>query len=528
MITLIPAVELHSRNALADQMVVGVLLVIGALATAGCSDASSGPQLAKEVRSSHSLAPSAVASTTSLSAQQITARFPVDVGGVGSPLITQSFAEFNDYKAAQYHTGIDIAPNAPSEHPTVRAVLGGKIVLVQQNGPQNCNKKGGCADHGFGNTIILRHEGLAGASSPADGPFYTQYSHLAEFDDAIVNLCPSFQKNKKNWFDNIQQGRTCSPLNAVLPSGAVLGKMGSSNYGAFSGLGIHLHFETKTFAGLNSTHPNIGCGGFGYTCNDPSLADYLDPVVVFHEVHAVAPPVSITINSATELFIGPDNIATPISTAYRKVADASIGSSYLAIASVAATRSCNSGWLELRPLSSARIMDAGESSDLAPSLPRAWACVAIQNAGDLISETGEPYASISPLLYGTARRDGRVSHIEAHNISYRSDPLEGSSLTGSTVFQLMLRLINGDEAYKNCKSAYFTLDQVGAVARTDNQATNSGRNFTFDMSGPDCNVNVGPRYAFYFWNVTNGNVIGGTIRVDANNDFTQQATWRAW
>jgi hypothetical protein len=134
------------------------------------------------------------------------------------------------------------------------------------------------------------------------------------------------------------------------------------------------------------------------------------------------------------------------------------------------------------------------------------------------------------LLIGISKGDGVVSHIEAHNISYRADPI--FRLTGQTIFKLVLRAVDGvftpDNTYHDCTSAEFSLNDVGAAPRFDNQATNTGSTFVFPMSGSECSVGAGREYAFYFFNVTNGNSVGGTIRVDANNDTQQQATWRGW
>lgn len=325
-------------------------------------------------------------------------RFPVDLAGVGDPVISQSYAEFNDALLNAFHTGMDVRPFAPGSHPVVRAALGGTIVVIQQNGPEKCAtmKKGSCNDHGFGNTVIIRHDGIPGAIAPANSTFYTQYSHLAAFDDAIVALCPTFKKNLPDWTKDKQDGLPCTPPNAVIAAGTPLGLMGDSEYGGFGSvtlasgttltIRVHLHFETKSFETLFTPNPGTGSGcsatGYGYTCIDPDAAGYFEPSLVFHGLQGLSAPVDLSLSQPTPLLTGPGAMPSPVdSRQYRQVEVGASGGSYAALRSAPPTSGCNQGWLEVRRSDGTKIADLGEPSLNAPMTPRAWACIALPASG---------------------------------------------------------------------------------------------------------------------------------------------------
>jgi len=121
------------------------------LFAASCRDQPTGP------RNSASTAWSSSRTIVGPTITRSGARFPVDLAAVSDPVISQTYAEFDDQLASAYHTGFDIPWNKLGLQPTVYPALTGVIVLVQQNGKTGCAKgtKNPCNDHGYGNTIII-------------------------------------------------------------------------------------------------------------------------------------------------------------------------------------------------------------------------------------------------------------------------------------------------------------------------------------------------------------------------------------
>src|SRR4029077_5115309 len=105
---------------------------------------------------------------------------PVSFSSLG-----QTYGQYSDVKAGYYHTGLDIGGGGKGVHPSAP----GQVVLVQANGGStsgnacSINAAGTCADHGFGNTVIIKHAQLTGTA------LYTQYSHMESFSQLLVNAC---------------------------------------------------------------------------------------------------------------------------------------------------------------------------------------------------------------------------------------------------------------------------------------------------------------------------------------------------
>ena len=356
--------------------------LLAALAAACAADKTMAPNLPEAYPTSDKLASLAVPPVSTALGQ-----FPIHSSSeLDQSVISQMYAEFNYGSVNAYHTGYDILPVSQSTHPQIFPVLNGTIVLVQQNGPEKCEtKKGACNDHGFGNTIIVRHDAIVGAPSPINTTFYTQYSHLAQFDDAIVAACPTFKQNKKDWHKNRQEGGECRP-DVPVTTATPLGIMGNSEYGRFGPNGVHLHFETKTFDDLNTSDPGqaSGCSavGFGYTCKHPSQAGYINPTLVFHGVTAISAPIDFELSQAAELIAGPGQLPPPVETlAYPRIGTLAERAMVTAVGSHPATAHCDAGWLLIHGRNNAPIPFEGHSG---ASVTEGWACLStIQTLANL-------------------------------------------------------------------------------------------------------------------------------------------------
>ena len=188
----------------------------------------------------------------------------------------QDYAEYGAYVNKKHHTGIDIA----MPHDTaVIAAAAGAVITLQKNDIRATNltcvkSDSNCADHGFGNTIILRHVGLDGI------PVYSQYSHLQPFD--IDNLLYT-QVTTTTGCTASNDGLTysCSPNSSgiypvLIASGQNVGAVGRTGFGK-TPYGFHLHFEIKYFPTLNTAR-DIPGPGFGYTGLHPDSVGYVDPI----------------------------------------------------------------------------------------------------------------------------------------------------------------------------------------------------------------------------------------------------------
>jgi Tol biopolymer transport system component len=333
-----------------------------AVALLGCADALTGPNT---VRSD----------ALGLGADASPPTFPMLLVGVANPVITQTYAEFNDGAQGGYHTGIDI-PVGSDLIPNARAVRPGRVVLVQENGRASCTEaKGDCDDRGFGNTVIIQHEAMVGGSAEVAVPFYTQYSHLRDFSPTILAACESIRgRLRGEW----KSSGICRP-DLEVTGGQNLGLIGNTAFGRegnTSPLPVQLHFEVKTFLGLERTSINTpecpAANGFGYNCEHPDNVGYIDPAVLFHATSLL--PEAVEINAAVALLIGPGEMPPDLNNArfYRKVADVPAGAALVAYRSFPPTATCSVGWLQLRRGDGARFDDIGRPG---AQLDAAWACV---------------------------------------------------------------------------------------------------------------------------------------------------------
>jgi murein DD-endopeptidase MepM/ murein hydrolase activator NlpD len=155
------------------------------------------------------------------------------------------------------HAGIDISPKSDNPNPLVRATAFGEIcnIIINDVGcASNCEGPGkGCNDHGFGNTIIIKHELENGDI------VYSLYAHL----DSIG--------------DNIQIG-------GYVNAGEPIGVMGASGYGQKKywvkpckpNNNPHLHFEIKD--GNTLLNPSGTCTScYGYVNGHPDDYGYHNP-----------------------------------------------------------------------------------------------------------------------------------------------------------------------------------------------------------------------------------------------------------
>jgi len=134
--------------------------------------------------------------------------FPVPNHGTGN--ITQTM-EFDGYLDNMWHTGWDIASNAPwGATPPVVAAAYGRIFRIVPNVEPD--------EHGEGNSVIIKHlvpDGYGGRRI-----VFTQYSHLHAFVPGIY-------------------------VNMPVRYGTQIGWMGSSANASSTGTSRHLHFEVK-------------------------------------------------------------------------------------------------------------------------------------------------------------------------------------------------------------------------------------------------------------------------------------------
>lgn len=131
-------------------------------------------------------------------------------------------------KPSGLHTGIDSHGNKE-----IVAIGYGIVEKIQPNGKEGC-KRPNCADHGLGNTVIIKHFLV-----DIDQPVYSMYSHLDSFADGLKE-------------------KVC------IKKGDPVGTMGSTGYGQakYWDNTPHLHLEIKTKPVLNS--PSFGGATYGY------------------------------------------------------------------------------------------------------------------------------------------------------------------------------------------------------------------------------------------------------------------------
>jgi hypothetical protein len=249
------------------------------------------------------------------------------------PNIGQDYAQYDWRKANEHHTGLDIS--GVKGETTVQAAADGWIVKIQEN-DVGCGGKGkGCEDHGFGNTVIIKHQ--IGSTV-----VYTQYSHLHSFADwlnseEVKKACPLAEKKKRR--------RICTkPVH--VEAGKPLGKVGCTGYGnsvCSKDNPPHLHFELKNFDTLGTDGDDLG--EFGYTVSHPDKNGYYDPILNLHQVSSIA-EIRVRVTAAgqgTSIRVGP--------AGYRALRKVNKDEEFIAFRTSPPTASpaCSMGWYQIRP-----------------------------------------------------------------------------------------------------------------------------------------------------------------------------------
>ncbi len=285
----------------------------------------------------------------------------------------QDYAQFDFGSTLKYHSGIDIfaPPGTPVQVAIGQALTLGfpsEVVKIQENdvgcaGPNT----GTCADHGYGNTVFVRH---------LNGALYTQYSHLESIESGLKIACGVIAKRT-----------ICNPPVSVVP-GTILGTVGCTRYGLSQCVGFasHLHFETKTFSTLGTGGDDVG-PYFGYAGNgtkgpaqQPDYYGYSDPILWLHDVTPIMPdPILypeilvqvLAAGAGASLRVGPG--------AYRTLRTVVNGETFLRVRSAgpSTTPSCSKGWYQVSPPDRSEFPDLSRvrvGSPTPSTIPEAWVC----------------------------------------------------------------------------------------------------------------------------------------------------------
>ncbi len=161
------------------------------------------------------------------------------------------------------HTGVDFAPALNNDNPLIYAIADGEISEIQNNDGK---------DHGFGNTIIIKHQ-------INNSEIYSLYAHL----------------------DSVKTGLG---KGSAVKKGEVIGVVGNSANGCrnywrigFEGCNqkspfdTHLHFEIKTSSTVGNAIGGEACRRqngevrfcYGYTPDDSQKFGYLNPIEFLFE-----------------------------------------------------------------------------------------------------------------------------------------------------------------------------------------------------------------------------------------------------
>lgn len=262
--------------------------------------------------------------------------WPVKVNEKNEGVLGQDYAQYDYGRANEHHTGLDIS--GVKGKTTVRAAADGWVVKIQEN-DVGCKPKilGNCEGHGFGNTVIIKHQ--IGSTE-----VYTQYSHLHSFADwlnseEVKKACPLAEKKKRR--------RICTkpvPVEAGKPLGKV-GCTGYGNSGCSKDNPPHLHFELKNFDTLAPGGDDPGGTEYGYTAPHPDKKGYHDPILNLHQVSSIA-EIRVRVTAAGEginIRVGPGD--------YRALRTVKKGEEFIAFRTSPPTASpaCSGGWYQIRP-----------------------------------------------------------------------------------------------------------------------------------------------------------------------------------
>jgi murein DD-endopeptidase MepM/ murein hydrolase activator NlpD len=224
-----------------------------------------------------------------------------------------------------YHTGIDIEGTRTAE---VVAAGDGDVVLIQlmdDDGAPDCvstRRPSGCSDHGYGNTVILKHE----------SGLFTLYSHLSDISPVILKACGEVDETTER--SDCSEGTGYS-----VRQGTVLGHVGGSGYGRANYWGTHLHFEVKGSSTLGSYADDAS--EFGYTILPPTSWGYRDPLLFVDPVVEV-PRATVELARSATLLRGPG-------TSYRALWQVAAGSEFRVSHTAPASGRCISGWARVVP-----------------------------------------------------------------------------------------------------------------------------------------------------------------------------------
>lgn len=294
------------------------------------------------------------------------------------------FAEYNYVVANKHHTGLDVVINVAAGQDVV-AAADGEIVLIQHNDVAGCKTSGGCEDHGYGTTIIVKH------ATAASGIVYTQYSHLSDIAAGLLDSCkpglspPPPDTGKRNRYtctERTVDGQLRS--GPAVTAGQSLGSTGATCYGTSGATcgGHHLHFELKDFGTLGSRgHDN---GEFGYSVNHPEIATasnhWLDPAKNLHPTTAVSPPRAAQVVQDVTAYVGP-------STEYRYIRNLTAGEAVRVVArsDEFGVGGCARSWVQVERTDGSYFQDTNGRTG---TIPDAWVCgVAIDLDLDFTSTT---------------------------------------------------------------------------------------------------------------------------------------------
>ena len=317
----------------------------------------------------------AVAAPSPTAPPGVTAAFQWPLRGVGVSGISQDYAHWNDFSGnpRRYHTGLDIsAPKGMEVYPSAN----GEIFAITEYGqridprrpcikPTEKGISSNCMDHGYGNTVIIRH--LTPGSNEA---IFSQYSHLSEIVGKWKTLCVR------------ESGARQCATPVAIGAGEVIGKVGGSCYNSLDCTSPHLHFEMKRFSTLAARGDDVGTE-FGYTDNHPDENHpldgmpygYIDPISKLHQIDRAGFPRPVRIQSqegGARLRYGPGALNNDPYDEFTSVNNLDVEA--LGQTSGTTNPSCPEGWYQVRRSANhCREQGACFVSNQV-RLPDAWVC----------------------------------------------------------------------------------------------------------------------------------------------------------